>query len=80
MGGITGGSGICPPHGPAQSGFSSGFAYLAGALARSGRDGEAREIAARLLRMEPAFSSRSVAAIANGDELQRRPMDVFAAA
>jgi hypothetical protein len=30
--------------------------------------------------MEPAFSSRSVAAIANGDELQRRLVDVFAAA
>jgi hypothetical protein len=30
--------------------------------------------------MEPAFSSRSVAALADGDKLQRRLMDVFAAA
>jgi len=61
-------------------GFSTGLAFLAGALARSECDGEAREIAARLLTMEPAFSSRSVAAIADGDELQRRLMNVFAAA
>ena len=61
-------------------GFSTGLAFLAGALARSGRDGEAREVAARLVTMELAFSSRSVAAIADGDELQRRLMDVFAAA
>jgi len=61
-------------------GFSSGLAFLAGALAAGGHDDEAREVAARLLSMEPAFSSRAGAAIADGDELQRRLMDVFAAA
>jgi adenylate cyclase len=61
-------------------GFSSGLAFLAGALARSGRESEARDVAARLLIMEPAFSSRGIAALAYGEELQRKLLDAFAAA
>jgi len=61
-------------------GFSSGLAFLAGALARSDRQSEAKDVAAQLLIMEPTFSSRGIAALAYGEELQRRLLDTFAAA
>ena len=61
-------------------GFSSGLAFLAGALARSDRQSEAKDVAAQLLIMEPTFSSRGLAALAYGEELQRRLLDTFAAA